>query len=190
MYFQDFLKKCVALHFKKNKNYFYSLQTRTLCHKSEWFSRKNVFKFWQKYLHNLSITSISHWKRAWPFTWKNESPSSKYTLSQFTWNWPNGYRDFFMIAIFYYLFFLKGHAWPTWIPFTQECFVPSLIEIGQVVLENMTMCQVFRQMYGRTDWQQEKLTWAFITGKPKGYIVHLRNNSNQFTYFCKALIIP
>ena len=72
------------------------------------------------YLHNFRIISISHWKRTWPFTWKNESPSSKYTLSQFTWNWPNGYRDFFMIAIFYYLFFLKGHAWPTWIPFTQD----------------------------------------------------------------------
>ena len=115
------------------------------------------------YLHNFSIISISHWKRTWPFTWKNESPSSKYTLSQFTWKWLSGFGDFFLKFALYDCYFLlsllpKRATWP-------GCFVPSLIGIGQVVLENMKMCQVFRQMYGRTDWRQEKLTWAFISGK-------------------------
>ena len=40
----------------------------------------------------------------------------------------------------------------TWIPFTQEDFVPSLVEIGPVVLEKkMKMWKVYRQTDGRTD---------------------------------------
>ena len=45
----------------------------------------------------------------------------------------------------------------TWIPFTQGCFVPSLVEIGPVVpvvLEKkMKMWKVYRQTDGRTDRQ-------------------------------------
>ena len=38
----------------------------------------------------------------------------------------------------------------TWIPFTQGYFVPSLVEIGPVVLEKkMTMWKVYRQTYIR-----------------------------------------
>ena len=37
----------------------------------------------------------------------------------------------------------------TWIPFTQGCFVPSLVEIGPVVLEKkMKMWKVYRQTTG------------------------------------------
>ena len=37
-------------------------------------------------------------------------------------------------------------------PFTQECFVPSLVEIGPVVLEKkMKMWKVYRQTDGHTD---------------------------------------
>ena len=40
----------------------------------------------------------------------------------------------------------------TWIPFTQGYFVPSLVEIGLVVLEKkMKMWKVYRQTDGRTD---------------------------------------
>ena len=55
----------------------------------------------------------------------------------------------------------------TWIPFTQGSFVPSLVEIGPVVLEKMKMWKVYRRTDGRTDRQttddrwSEKLTWAF-----------------------------
>ena len=38
----------------------------------------------------------------------------------------------------------------TWIPFTQGCFVPSLVEIGPVVLKKkMKMWKVYRQTDGR-----------------------------------------
>ena len=52
----------------------------------------------------------------------------------------------------------------TWIPFTQRCFVPSLVENGPVVLENkMKMWKVYRQTDGQKDKRQsEKLNWAFI----------------------------
>ena len=43
----------------------------------------------------------------------------------------------------------------TWIPFTQGCFVPSLVEIGPVVLEKrIKMWQVYRQTNGWTDGRQ------------------------------------
>ena len=44
----------------------------------------------------------------------------------------------------------------TWIPFTQGCLVPSLVEIGPLVLEKkMKMWEVYRQTDGQTDdgWQ-------------------------------------
>ena len=58
----------------------------------------------------------------------------------------------------------------TWIPFTQGCFVPNLVEIAPVVLEKKSKIE---QVYGRTDRQRmddrrsEKLTWAFSSGELK-----------------------
>ena len=47
----------------------------------------------------------------------------------------------------------------TWIPFNQEYFVPSLVEIGPVVLEKkMKMWKVYRQMDGQTDRQTDGRT--------------------------------
>ena len=45
----------------------------------------------------------------------------------------------------------------TWIPFTQECFVPSLVEIGPVVLEKkMKMWKVYDNDDGqRTNFDQK-----------------------------------
>ena len=69
----------------------------------------------------------------------------------------------------YYLPLEKGvalHLNNAWIPITQGCFVPSLFEIGPVVLERkMKMWKVYRQ----TDWWRittdnrwsEKLTRDF-----------------------------
>ena len=40
----------------------------------------------------------------------------------------------------------------TWIPFTQGCFVPSLVEIGPVVLEKkMKMWKVYDDNYNNND---------------------------------------
>ena len=70
-----------------------------------------------------------------------------------------------------------------WIPFTQGCFVPSLVEIGPVVLEKkMKMWKVYRQTDRQTDrrtdrqtpddsWS-EKLTWAFSSGELKTWCFH------------------
>ena len=49
----------------------------------------------------------------------------------------------------------KGHGSSfeqTWIPFTWVCFVPSLVEIGLVVLKKMNMWKVYR----RTDDQRDR----------------------------------
>ena len=68
----------------------------------------------------------------------------------------------------------------TWIPFTQGYFVPSLVEIGPVVLEKkMKMWKVYRQTHRRTDRQttddrwSEKLTWAFSSGELKTFGIKL-----------------
>ena len=48
----------------------------------------------------------------------------------------------------------------TWMPFTQGYFVPSLVEVGPVVLEKkMKMGKVYRQTDGRTDgWTDRRTT--------------------------------
>ena len=47
----------------------------------------------------------------------------------------------------------------TWFPFTQGCFVPSLVEIGPVVLEKkMKMWKVYRQKDRQTDRQTDGQT--------------------------------
>ena len=62
----------------------------------------------------------------------------------------------------------------TWIPFTYGCFVPSLVEIGPVVLEKKSKIgKVYRRTDRQTDRQttderrSEKLTWAFSSGDLK-----------------------
>ena len=59
-----------------------------------------------------------------------------------------------------------------WILLSHGYFVPSLVEIGPVVLEKkMKMWKVYRQTDGRTqttdDRWSEKLTWAFSSGELK-----------------------
>ena len=57
-----------------------------------------------------------------------------------------------------------------WIPLTQECFVPSLIEIFPVVLEkNLKVSKVYRRTDRQTtdNRRSEKLTWAFSSGELK-----------------------
>ena len=52
----------------------------------------------------------------------------------------------------------------TWIPFTQGYFVPSLVEIGPVILEKkMKMWKVYRQTDGRTDDRQQVIRKAHLS---------------------------
>ena len=55
----------------------------------------------------------------------------------------------------------------TWIPFTQGCFGPILVEIGPVILEKkMKMWKVYRQTNSRTDERLlKKLTWFFSSDR-------------------------
>ena len=78
---------------------------------------------------------ISSWKRVWFFIWTNLNflhPNGRIMLSLI---------EFFLFrqCIFAILSLLENERDPsfeqTWIPFTQECFVPSLFEVNQVLLE-------------------------------------------------------
>ena len=52
----------------------------------------------------------------------------------------------------------------TWIPFTQGCFVPSLAEIGPVVLEKMKMWKIYRLTDGQAD-RRLGLSWILSMKK-------------------------
>ena len=93
-------------------------------------------------------------------------------------NWPSGSeKEYLWISPKYFHYFIisllsslgkgRGPSFEqTWISFTQGCFVPSLVEIGPVLLEKMKMWKVYR----RTDRQQKirkahfsfQLTWVKI----------------------------
>ena len=78
----------------------------------------------------------------------------------------------------------------TWVPFTWECFVPSLVEIGTVVLEKkLKMWKIYRWMDRRMDRQRTtgdqksslelsaQLRWANIIHK-------VAENENKQTLSC------
>ena len=128
---------------------------------------------------------ISPWKRAGLFIWTNLNPLHPRMLcAKFGWNWPSGSgeEDFKMSSMYFRYFVIislgkgRGPSFEqTWIPFTQGCFVPSLIEIGPVVLEKKTkMWKVYDNDNNDYDGQRttdkfwsEKLTWAFGSGELK-----------------------
>ena len=97
-------------------------------------------------------------------------PYPNMLCAKFGWNWPSGSEEeSFLISSMYYRYFAttpfgKGHG-PSfeqiWIPYTQGCFVPSLVEIGQMVLENMKMGKVYRRTTGNQKSSLSlKLRWA------------------------------
>ena len=100
--------------------------------------------------------------------------------AKFGWNEPRGSWEDFKIFLhnfaFSILFPLGERPGPpffqTWIRSTQECFVPSLVKIGPVVLEKkLKMWKVYRHTDRQTDRQMtdnrqsEKLTKAFSSGE-------------------------
>ena len=84
---------------------------------------------------------FSPWKRAGSFIWTNLGALHRRMLcAVFGWNCSCGSweEDIFNFVNVYLLFRNKGWCSSfeqTWIPFTQGCFVPSLVEIDPVVLE-------------------------------------------------------
>ena len=92
----------------------------------------------------------SAWKNAWPLIWTNlNSLYPRILCVMFSWNWSSSSGENFQkLSIFfhfcYYLPLEKGQG-PSfernWIPLTERCSVPSLVEIGPVALENKSsMC--------------------------------------------------
>ena len=75
----------------------------------------------------------------------------------------------------------------TCLPFTQGCFVPSLVEIGPELLEKkMKMWKVYDNDGQQTNFWSEKLTWAFGSGELKksesscrNYQIRLRSPSSS-----------
>ena len=123
------------------------LHPRMFCAKFGWNwlsgSDEKDFLISSMYIHYFII--ISPWKRAGPFIWTNlNSLYLGICCATFGWNWPSssGEEDFLKLSFYFYYFPIISpleKAWPfiwkTWIPFTQGYFVPSLDEIGPVVLE-------------------------------------------------------
>ena len=92
------------------------------------------------------ILSLSHFEKRGPFIWTNLNPfNTRILCAMFGWNWHIGSgEDFlnFVNVLFLAIFLTHYGKWQqsfsfdwTWYPFTQGCFVQSLVEIGPVVLE-------------------------------------------------------
>ena len=115
---------------------------------------------------------ISPWKMAGPFIWKNLNPFTQgcclpllVDVNPVVLKKKNLFRQC-VCTISLLSPFWKGRnssTEQTWIPFTQGRFVPSVVEIGPVVLEKkMQMWTFYRQMDGR-----RTTAWAFSSGKLK-----------------------
>ena len=113
----------------------------------------------------------------WKYLKKIESPAPKDAFCN-VWLklakgfWRRRFFNFVNVFLLFHNYFPRKRAepfiWTTWIPCTQGCFVPSLLEIGPVVLEKkMKNRKVLQQWRRRTTdiYLSEKLTQAFGSGE-------------------------
>ena len=130
---------------------------------AQWFWRRRFLKFHRCIF--VFLVMVSPWKRAWPFTWTNLNSLHPRMLCLV---------DIGLVVLetkifnnFVNLVLLFRNCLPfelTWIPFTQGCFVPSLVEIGPVVLEKrMKMWKVYRQTYRQMDGQTTMIRKAHFS---------------------------
>ena len=122
---------------------------------------------------------ISPWKRHWPskaqagpFIWPNLHPLHPRMLcAKFGWNWPSGFgEENFLISKMYFRYFIIiSHLNKLESPSSKRCFVPSLVEIGPVVLQKTIF--IFRQCLffisplsplGKGIGTLFELTWIFF----------------------------
>ena len=88
---------------------------------------------------------ISPWKRVGPLYWTNLNLlHPRIHCAKFGWNWlSSSWEEDFLISSVYFRYFLIISLWKRVWPFIWTklnplhpgCFVPSLVEIGSVVLE-------------------------------------------------------
>ena len=148
------------------------LHPRMLCAKFGWNwlsgSREEDFQISSMYFNYFVI--ISPCKRAVPFIWTNLNPLHPRMLcAKFGWNWPSGSgEEDFLISSMYFRFFVIispwKRAWPiirtNWNSFAQECFVPSFVEIGSVVLaKKRKMWKVYRRSNERQALRKAHLSF-------------------------------
>ena len=107
----------------------------------------NVFLLFNYYLPlEQKCDPFPRWNKVWPFIWRNvNSLLNKDAYAKFHWHWPSGsWEEDFHIWLMYFHYYIIISPWKRgggasfeqiWIPFTQGCFVPSLIEISPMVLE-------------------------------------------------------
>ena len=114
---------------------------------AKWFWRRrflnfvNVFWLFRNYLP-LEKGRALHLN-------KLESPYPRMLCAKFGWKWLSGFGEeyFWILSVYFHYFVivcLGNSRGPfIWIPFIQGCFVPSLVEIGSVVLERkiFNFCQ-------------------------------------------------
>ena len=123
------------------------LHKMMICAKSglklaQWFWRRRFFKFDVF----LEICNYLPFEQNGLFIWTHSNLlHPRIFCAKFRSNWPNGSgeedficQNIFRISQLSPLGKRKGHSIKqTWIPFTKRWFVPSLVEIGTVVLVKM-----------------------------------------------------
>ena len=115
---------------------------------------------------------ISPWKRVGLFIWtKLNSLHQRMHCAKFGWNWPSGSgeEDFFnfvnvFLLLRYYLPLEKGRALHLnkHITFTQECFVPSLVEIDSVVLEKRFLLNFINVFFLFRNYLPLEKAWLYL----------------------------
>ena len=93
--------------------------------------------------------------------------------AKFGWNWPSGSgEEDFKISSMYFRYLVIISPWKRaepfiWMnlnPFSQGCFVPSLVEIAPVALEKKMKCESLRTDNGQTLFRKAylslRLRWA------------------------------
>ena len=141
----------------------------------------------RRFLNFVNVFSVP-WKRVGLCIWSNQNPLIPMMLCEtFSWNWPSGSgeEDFYITSMNFGVSILSHHgegcgpSFEQRIPFTEECFVPSLVETDPVVLEKMKLWIVTcnRQMDGRQAIRKAHLNfhlrWAKNCNKPAFYHMHV-----------------
>ena len=139
-----------------------------ICFKlTQWFESRK-FLILSMYFRYFVI--ICPWKLAWPFIITNlNSLYPRMLCAKFSWNWSSGSEEkifkycqcIFDTSLLSPLSKGSGPAFDqTWIFFSQECFVPSLVDIGPVVLEKIK-CEKFTTR--QTDEKRSLELWAQLS---------------------------
>ena len=111
----------------------------------------------------------SYWKRAWSFIWTNLNLLHLSACAKFGWNWPSISLNFLCVfLLFHYNLPLeKGMALNFnnfKFPSLKNFCLPSLVEIGPLLMEKMKIGNVYKLMDNMRS-ESEKLIWAFSSGE-------------------------